>query len=239
MTSSPSKGISRLSWNLRMESTSPINPNKQKPGRYDSGDDGFLVTAGIYSVEVVLVKNGVSEIVVVKTNFNVKGLNNQSTAKPNNVELMVFRKEVAELNRSISGSSRLMNENLDKLSLMKLAITNYPNTDIKLLEEVRAMELVFDECEMLIYGDGLKASKEFETPPSFNNRLSNVEYQLYESTTGVTTSQKLNVQISREEYQVFRTKLDALIIQVKALETKLSAKSIPYIKGKDEKWKMD
>jgi len=239
ITSTPSIGISRLSWNLRMEPTSPINPNKQKPGRYDSGDDGFLVTAGLYSVEVLLLKNGVSEMVVAKTNFRVKGLNNQSTAKPNNAELFAFRKEVSELNRSVSGSSRLMNENNDKLSLMKLAITNYPNTDIKLLEEVRAMEIAFDECEVLIYGDGLKASKEVETPPSFNSRLANVEYQLYESTTGVTASQKLNVQISREEYQVFRTKLDALIIQVKVLETKLATKSIPYIKGKDEKWKLD
>lgn len=239
LTSLPSKGISRTSWNLRMESTSPINPYKPKPGRYDSGDEGYLVTAGTYSVEVVLVKNGILELIVPKMNFYVKGLNNQSTAKANNSELMAFRKEVAELSRSISGAGRLMQENTDKLNLMKIAITNYPNTDIKLLEEVRSIKLAFEDCEMLLYGDGLKASKEFETPPSFSSRLGNVEYQLYESTTLVTASQKLNVQISREEYQIFRTKLDALIVQVKVLEQKLAAASIPYIKGKDEKWKMD
>jgi hypothetical protein len=69
--------------------------------------------------------------------------------------------------------------------------------------------------------------------------LGNVEYQLYESTTAITASQKLNVQISREEYQQFRLKLDPLLIQVKALEQKLIGVSIPYIKGKDEKWKKD
>ena len=239
LTSVPTKGISRISWNLRMESTSPINPSKSAPGRYDSGDDGFLVTEGIYSVEVIFLKDGVTEVVAPKTNFNVKGLNKQSTSKPNNSELMAFRKEVSELNRSIAGSSRLMSENKEKLDLMKTAIINYPNTDFKLLEELRSMKLAFDESSVLLYGDGLKASKEFETAPSFKNRLENVEGQLYESTTAVTTSQKLNVQISKEEYTAFRTKLDALILRVKVLEQKLAGSSIPYIKGKDEKWKND
>ena len=132
-----------------------------------------------------------------------------------------------------------MQENVEKLKLLKIAITNYPNTEIKLLEEVRAINLAFEECAILFHGDGLKASKEFETPPSFSSRLGNVEYQLYESTTAITASQKLNVQISREEYQQFRLKLDPLLIQVKALEQKLIGASIPYIKGKDEKWKKD
>ena len=78
-----------------------------------------------------------------------------------------------------------------------------------------------------------------ETPPSFTNRLGTVAYQLYESTAGVTVTQKENIKITKEEYQIFRSKLDALIIQVKALEQKLDASSIPYTKGKDENWKKD
>ena len=101
------------------------------------------------------------------------------------------------------------------------------------------MKLAFAECELLYYGDGLKASKEVETPPSFTNRLGTVAYQLYESTAGVTVTQKENIKITKEEYQIFRSKLDALIIQVKALEQKLDASSIPYTKGKDENWKKD
>lgn len=237
LTSSPSKGISRMNWNLRMESTSPITQHKSKPGRYDSSDDGHLIVAGSYTVEVFLVKNGVSESIVPKTKFQVKSLKNQSLVANNNAELMAFRKEVAELSRSISGSSRLMNEYKEKLDLMKTAITIYPNADLKLLEEVRKIKLAFSECDLLLYGDGLKASKEFETPPTFKNRLEKVEYQIYESTTGVTKTQRENIQISKEEYQAFRTKLDAVIVQVKALDQKLTASSIPYIKGQDEKWK--
>jgi photosystem II stability/assembly factor-like uncharacterized protein len=239
LTSAPSKGISRMSWNLRMETTSPINPNKSKPGRYDNADEGFLIAAGDYAVEVYLLKNGVSELVITKTDFKVKSLNSQIPNALSNSELVSFRKEVSELTRSISGAEKLMNEHKDKLEIMKLAITIYPGADIKLLEDVRKLKLAFAECELLYYGDGIKASKEVETPPSFTNRLGTVAYQLYESTTGVTVTQKENIKITKEEYQIFRSKLDALIIQVKALEQKLDASSIPYTKGKDENWKKD
>ena len=110
LTSSPSKGISRMNWNLRLETTSPINPNKHAPGRYESADEGALVTAGTYSVEIVLVKDGKSELLVPKTTFKVKALNNQTLAATNKAELMQFRKQVAELGRSISGSGKLMQE---------------------------------------------------------------------------------------------------------------------------------
>ena len=239
LTSNPSKGISRMSWNLRLETTSPINLNKPKPGRYENPDDGHLITPGTYAVEVFIVKNGISELLIPKTNFKVKGLNNQVPDANSHSELTMFRKEVAELNRSTTGAEKLMREYKDKLELMKIAITNYPNADIKLLENVRSIKLGLNECDILFNGDGIKASKEVETAPTFTTRLGTVAYQLYESTTGVTASQKENIKITKEEYQLFRIKLDALILQIKALEQKLDTSLIPYTKGKDEKWKQD
>ena len=237
ITSSPAKGINRINWNLRMETTSPLNPNKPKPGRYEISDDGHLVMPGKYTVEIYLLKNGVAEKIISETAFKIKSLNSQLKNYKANLELTNFKNEVAELNRSMSGSERLMNEYKEKMEYIKLALTTYPNTDMKLLENVRNIKLALQECEILFYGDGIKASKEFETPPSFANRLGNVTYQLYESTAGVTTTQKENISIVREEYQLFRTKLDLIIAQLKTIEQTLDSSKIPYIKGKDEKWK--
>ena len=239
LISSPSKGINRISWNLRMETTSPLNPNKPKPGRYESSDDGHLVMPGKYTVEIYLLKNGVTEKIISETSFLVKGLNSQIKNNNENITLTNFKNEVAELNRSISGSERLMNEYKEKMEFIKLALTSYPNTDLKLLADLRNIKLALHDCEVLFYGDGIKASKEFETPPSFTNRLGNVTYQLYESTAGVTTTQKENINIVREEYQLFRSKLDLIITQLKTIEKTLDSSNIPYIKGKDEKWKQN
>jgi photosystem II stability/assembly factor-like uncharacterized protein len=235
--STPSVGISRVHWNLRMETTSPVSLQKSKPGRYDSGDDGQMVIAGSYSVEIVLLKNGSIETIVSPNKFRVKSLNNQTLLATNPSELNTFRKEVAELQRSISGSARIMNEFKSKLELMKIAITQYPNTDLTLLEEVRKIELAIDNCSISLYGDGLKASKEFETPPSVYDRLGHVEDQIYESTSGVTKTQKENIRIVQEEYQIFKKQLDTVLVDIKTLDRKLSSFSIPYTKAQDENWK--
>lgn len=239
LTSSPSKGITRMNWNLRMESTSPVNPNKGKPGRYESADEGYLVTAGNYTVEVVLLKNGTTEQLIAPTNFTVKALNNQSLVASDNTALIAFRKEVAEINRSISGSNKLMQEANEKLNLLKHAVTNYPNADLKFLEEIQAIRLGLADCSLLLYGDRLKASKEFEIPPSILERLGTVEYQLYESTTGVTSTQRKQIAIVKEEYTAFRNQLDPLLVRLKTLETKLAEVPIPYTKGGNESWKED
>lgn len=60
-----------------METTSPLNPNKPKPGRYESSDDGHLVMPGKYTVEIYLLKNGVAEKIISETAFKIKSLNSQ------------------------------------------------------------------------------------------------------------------------------------------------------------------
>jgi hypothetical protein len=232
LISSPSKGISRITWNLRGESTNPVNP-----GSAQNKNSGYLVQAGKYSVEVVLVKNGTVEVIAPRTDFNVKALNNQTLIAKDPEALDAFRKELAELSRSVNGSSRLMNESKEKLDAIHYALLTYPNTDMKLMEETKALRLIYDECVIALWGDGLKTSKEFETAPSITGRMGLIEYMVSDNTTGVTENQKKNKVIVQEEYLEFRKKLDDMIIRIKSLETRLDQVPIPYIKGKDESWK--
>ena len=121
--------------------------------------------------------------------------------------------------------------------MMKYAIQTYPSTDLKLLEELRQLRLMYDSCSQLIYGDRLKASKEFETPPSFASRLDYINYQLFESSSGVTQTQRDNLKIVNEEYVAFRQVLDLLVKRTNAVAEKLDEMGIPYTQGKNERWK--
>jgi photosystem II stability/assembly factor-like uncharacterized protein len=235
--SQPSKGISRTTWNLRMESTSPVNPKKRKPGRYETADDGQLVIAGRYTVEVFMLKEGNLTVLSTPVSFEVKNLNNHALPATNKEALLAFRQEVSEIHRKVSGSAKLMNETKEKLDMMKYAIQTYPSTDMKLLEEVRQLRLMYDSCSLLIYGDRLKASKEFETPPSFASRLDYINYQLFESSSGVTQTQRDNLKIVNEEYAAFRQVLDLLVKRTNIVAEKLDEMGIPYTQGKNEKWK--
>ncbi len=231
--SSPSKGISRLNWNLRYESTGAVNPSGDK-----NKNNGFLVPSGTYSVEISLVKDGLVTALAEKTTFVVKALNNQTLIAKDPVELNKFRTEVADLSRRLSGTAAQMNESKELLDQIEHVLLTYPGTDLKLLAETRALRLIYDECAILLWGDGLKTSKEFEALPGINGRLGIVEYSLYDNTGGVTNAQRSNKAIAEEEYLLMRVKFDDYLKRITALEKILDGLKIPYVKGR-ENWKED
>jgi hypothetical protein len=236
MMTSPKSGIQRVNWDLRMATTSPISLRKSSTGRYSSPDVGLMVVPGTYSVEVVSVKDGEIKNLIEKTNFKVVGLNNQTLLASNFDELVEFRADISESKRKIDGAGRLLNETSEKLKYYEAAIKNYPNTDLTLLKEIEALKNQLEDCEVMLWGDGLKSSNEFETEPSISGRIGTVYYQTFSNTTGITQTQRDNKKIAEEEYVAFRKKLDDAIIRLKAVEEKLSEVPVPYIKGKDENW---
>ncbi|MEN9998108.1 MAG: hypothetical protein RI922_1098 [Bacteroidota bacterium] len=234
LISSPSKGVSRITWNLKSEATYPVNP-----GNTSNKNNGFLVQPGTYTVQVGLLRDGKFENLTEKVSFNVKGLNNQTLVAKNTEETDKFRTDLLELNRQVTGASNLLGESKDKIEAIQTALLTYPNTDLKLMAEVKALKLIVDECSLALYGDGLKTSKEFETVPGIMDRLGLVQYMLSENTLGVTKSQQTNKAIAEEEYKAFRVKLDGMIVRLTALEKELEKVPVPYIKGKDQNWKED
>lgn len=239
LTSSPKKGISRIAWNLRSQSTSPVSIKKSTPGRYSDPDDGFLVNAGTYSVEVVQLKDGVVTTIAEKASFTVKELDNRTIKADDVAAMEIFRTEVAELTRSVDGTGRLMEETSEKLKFIEHAIKSYPGTDMSLLTEVEALKNTYHDLSVDLWGDRIRSSHEFETTPSISGRIGIVSYQLSGSRSGVTATHRRNKEMAQQQYDAFRTKFNSMILRVKALEEKLAAANIPYIKGKDENWKED
>lgn len=239
LVTSPRKGMQRINWNLRHQTTSPIKLRTGPVGRYSDPDDGFLVTPGTYSVEVYLIRNGEVEQVIEKTSFKVRGLDNQVLPPSNVAELAALRKEVAEMSRVVSGGGKVLGEKSDKLDLMEHAIKHYPKADLNWLKDVREIRQEMKEAQIMLYGDGLVSSKEIETLPGLASRLGIVEYQLFSNMSRPTKSQKENLEMAREQYEAYRKLLVSLDGKMKVLENRLDQVPIPYTKGKGTSWKED
>ena len=84
-----------------------------------------------------------------------------------------------------------------------------------------------DKIQIDLWGDRLKSSLDIETKPSISNRLGITEYQLFSNTTGVTTTQRNNLNIASEEYTVFRTELNSIIDSIGKLEEKIKGTVCP------------
>jgi photosystem II stability/assembly factor-like uncharacterized protein len=224
----PKKGISRVHWNLRSNASDRLN-----------GGNGFLVTGGTYFLNITLVHKGQVETLVDKASFKVVPLNNQTLVAKNTVALQNFRNEVAELNRKIAGANKMLTESKEMLDLIDQALTNYPNTDLNLLKETKELRKIHFECGVILNGDKIRSSREFETVPSINERLGMVEYQIWENTTDVSQTHLSNKAIVEEQYAQLREMMNGLLARLDVLENKLAETPIPYTKFRGLKWKLD
>ena len=228
LTSSPQKGIVRQQWDLRKASTNPVG----------GWGRGALVVPGTYQLKVVMLHNGQTEELVANTTFVVKGLNNQTLLAKDQTELNSFRAEVAELNRQVSGAEKRFEELNEELAIIEKAVLNYPNTDLELLKEIRALKVLKAELRLQLSGDELRTKHEFETAPSFTSRLGMLEYQLAENTSGVSKNHRSNYAMVIQEYTTFKTSLKAYQERVIALHSALEKAQIPYTKSRLD-WKED
>ncbi len=228
LTSSPQKGIVRQQWDLRKASTNPV-------GGWGRGP---LVVPGTYQLKVVMLHNGQTEELVANTTFVVKGLNNQTLLAKDQTELNSFRAEVAELNRQVSGAEKRFEELNEELAIIEKAVLNYPNTDLELMKEIRALKVLKAELRLQLSGDELRTKHEFETAPSFTSRLGMLEYQLAENTSGVSKNHRSNYAMVIQEYTTFKTSLKAYQERVIALHSALEKAQIPYTKSRLD-WKED
>ena len=228
-TTTPSKGISRVTWNLRSNPSTSVN----------GGNNGFLVPAGNYVLEVYLVSNQGIDTLVKQHSFKVKALNNQTLVSKNPEELNAFRKEVAEVNRKVSGVGEIIKEFTTQLGLVEAALLNYPNTDISMLRKVKSLRLGIDSCKLIMYGDELLTKHEFESAPSMTGRLGMVEYMLYDNTAGVTNTHRANLETVKAEYSVVSAQIKRLLSVFYLLEENLAQVPIPYTKSRGLAWKED
>jgi photosystem II stability/assembly factor-like uncharacterized protein len=239
MTSEPKKGMLQMNWKLRTESTNPLSLSDGRTNNYSNGDDGFLVPQGEYSVSVFLLNEGTIKEIIAPTKFQVKGLNNQTLLATNSEELKLFRDQLAMVNRSVSGTSKLLSEARETFKYYLKAILDIPNTDLKLFTKMKTIERNLDTCDVLLNGDKVLSGKEFETVPSINDRLGMTEYQVYANTTGVSKTQKINLEIVEKQHLAVRLILDEALNDLKEIAKILESQKVPYIKGSNEEWKKD
>lgn len=228
-TTVPAKGISRVTWNLRANSTTNAK----------GGSNGFLVPEGDYRLEVFLVKNDSIDTLIHNHSFKIKALNNQTLVAKDPVALDVFRKNLAEINRKVQGTKELLGEFESQVTLLESVVLNYPGTNLLWVSAIRGLKLSLDSTKVLMYGDQLLSKHEFESAPSLSGRLEMVEYMLYNNTSGYTKSQEKHIQWVEEEYLEIQKRVKSMLLTLEQIEEELSKSSIPYTKNRGLKWRLD
>lgn len=236
---SASAGMKRIVWNHRYETTTPVKLNKSAPGRYSMADDGYLALPGTYTVEVHLVSDGSSKLLVPAQSFEIKTLNNSTLPAADKEALNAFMEDVSEARRKVRGSANQMSEIDKRLKHVKQAIKESPDVPLDMMGEVKSLEKEMEDLQIMIWGNGTMAGHQFETQEAFGNRIETIVWTMWNTKSKPTTTSINNLKIAKEEYSAFESRLLKVENNVKALETKLNGFKVPYTPGRTDNWKKD
>lgn len=239
MKTKPKTGMQRIAWDLRHTSTSPVKLKQKKPGRYDSPDEGMLALPGVYSVRCLKFQNGEFTPLGDAISFNVKALDNQTLLAADKREVLAFQQQVAELERSLSGTSKLFYENNKKLDFIEAAVIQYPSAPLGLMERVNALNKEQELLKVALYGDRAKTSRDMEALPGLTGRVGYVSYSSWWNTAEPTTTAREQYEIAKNEYEGILVRVQKVTTDISQLEKELVDLKVPYTPGRGADWRQD
>jgi photosystem II stability/assembly factor-like uncharacterized protein len=229
----PSKGINRITWDLRYASTDPINLSP--PGFYNpfaGKQEGTLVAPGIYTI--VMSKQVGGEIIELdRSDMRVKALDNKTLPAENDAELQAFRDEVYELSRVIQGTQRKLGSLRNELKYMKAAAQKAQQPYSAFASDIQTIEKEMRATNEQLNGDPLKARLDIGQPPSISSRIGWISYEMKYATATPTQTHRNSFAIAKRDFPAVLDEVKALAKKVDALQKRLEAAGAPYTPGRD------
>lgn len=233
-TEKPRKGINRSSWNMRHGSMSPIKMKEFKTDNPFAGQDyGALAAPGKYTVEIGLFDNGVVRILT-SGGFVIKSLDNLSVPVSDKATLEAFKEEVQEAKRRVAFTNKKREDLENRMKFIQQAILSHQSADLNWMKDLSATKTKLAELTIRLNGDRSLAKREFETAPSINGRIGLVAYGMWSHRSNPTGTQRMNIQVAKEELAEVEQELEVVEQFVLGLEKKMAEAGVPYTPGRTE-----
>ncbi|MCB0846097.1 MAG: glycosyl hydrolase, partial [Bacteroidetes bacterium] len=238
VTTNASKGVKRMTWDLRYPSSSPIRLRGNSPfgGR---GGSGHLVLPGKYFVSLSQSVNGKISELVGPQPFTVKSLNNTTLPAEDREALVAFQNKLSDLSRAVRGAASLRGDLAEKVNYIRAAIQQSPSVPITMMDQAKALDDKLTDINRQLNGDRSVSNREFETPPSITSRIGRATYGLYGTTSAPTQTMKDAYDIVSEEFAPILEELKGIVKEIQDMEKKLEEYGAPYTPGRIPVWQKE
>lgn len=227
LTAPVSKGVQRISWDLKYPSSAPVT---KETGNKSSG---LLVMPGRYSVALSKIDNGVETKLAGPVQFTVKVLNNVTLPASDRAVLVAFQRNVSELQRHALATDRAVNELKSRLEIIKVALEFSPDAEVSLLAECKRMMKQVDDMQRVLNGDNTLGKRNENQPPSIMGRMGTLSWQQASNSSASGKAQLDAYEIIREQLAPVLDQLRVLVeTDLKNLESKMDAVGIPWTPGR-------
>lgn len=220
-----SKGINRLTWDLRYPDLMTLKADKfDATAKVNTSN---LVMPGKYSVSLAMITRDGMKQLAGPVEFSAVALRNTTLPAADRAALVAFQKKAASLVRVIRGTRSYLNDLITKANSMRQAISNTPGTSYDLL--TRATKLYHELDDLLMKFDRRSAfpSNE-ENPPSQVTVMERVGIMLYthwKSTSNLTKNEL-------RAYDILVDEFPPLYNRIK----EIGEKEIPALEAEVEKY---
>ena len=229
-----SKGINRLTWDLRYKNTGPVSLKNGKYVATNEGGSGMLALPGTYTVEMSIFHNGEEKLLAGPVQFTAKVLNNTTLPDKDRDALVAFQDKVAELYRVISGGEKYFDELEKKTAYIRQAIQQTNGATLDMKNKAANVRKELDDVKYMFEGTPAKASAE-EVPPEpvpLMQRLQDIVWGMWQSTSAPTSTMKMNYEILMKKVPPALDKLRTIGKQLDELNNELDKLKAPYTPGR-------
>ena len=233
-TAPTSAGINRVAWDLRLQPTDPVDGPPYQP------DPDFPFTAppvapfappGTYQVALAKRVDGVFTSLGTPQRFQVVDVD---SVPGRTMATIADQRKIAELERSVLGTTALINETQRRLGFLKRAIDETPGADTSLAHRVRTLEQQLADAEELLNGDPTRARRNEAVPQSMTTRLGGAIGSAWgTSLSALNPSQRAQIDIVRREFDAVLARVRQLVdVDLKNLEQASEAAGVPWTPGR-------
>ncbi len=240
LSGSTSKGIHRVTWDMRYPSSSPIELSPSEPDIFATGDGGPLAMPGKYTARLSKVIAGVETPLGSPQAFSTVVLG-PSTLNPGDREkLVAFQRKVADLQRAVLGSQRVVDDVKTRLTSMRRALQATAGATGALSVAMDTLEVQVDNIFIALRGNRTLSSRFENEPPAIADRVNNIVDEQWQSTSAPTQTQVASYQVAGDEFETQLSKLKRLVeVDLNRIETELDRLGAPYTPGRIPEWKKE
>jgi len=221
------KGINRVTWDLTIPSSTAIQnsrPNWQPKGP--------MVAPGTYSAALFKQSEGEFEPLSNPVNFDIVPLREGTLPGSSPEHTVAFWMELQEVQRTASAATVALQNTLEKVDLLRLALANTQTTPADL--EKRLFNIKNELLALDLTMNGSKSKNEIgeRLSPTVQSRLNFALSGTSRSTYGPTPAHHRSLEIAREQLSGIREQLDKIRLEsIPALEKALQDAKSPWIEG--------
>ena len=158
-----------------------------------------------------------------------KTLDNKTIPSINSSELLAFHKRAFEVRKNLDGANNYIKVANTKLKVLENAIllTNEANND--LLAKVNSINSKIDKANILVNGDNSKSSRNENQTPSMSDRLGNMLYSFWYSSSDPTETNIKGLDLLEKQYADLKTQLSSIQSDINSIETELTKVNSPWL----------